>query len=349
MKTLAISGKPLASPIWQAPMVGITDQISRELAYRFGCGLAFSEMIHARSLLTRKLDFTRWFSRTDPAFPVGIQLIGSDPQMMGEAAQKAFQLGADVIDVNMGCPKRHSARKGEGAALLRDLARAAKVLHSVVTAVACPVTVKLRLGWDSGATVAADFAVAAEACGVAAVILHPRYANSNYGVPADWSQVAKVVEQVAVPVIGNGDVWSPDDALRLRAETHCQGVMIGRGSIGNPWIYSRINALLAGHNDPGLPPIPDRFRWILYHLRKLTELAGDRRGIRQFRAHVSGYFRGLPGNDQVKLGLYQTKDLSPLLTIIKNYLGALGCSDATVQSLFSEFSTDAGSENSLAQ
>ncbi|MBN2055539.1 tRNA-dihydrouridine synthase [bacterium] len=303
-RTLDIGGVHLDSPLLQAPMVGITDHLQRRIAHRFGCGVALTEMLYARSLVEGRKEMRRWFEK--PAGkPLAVQIIGAHPQLVGEAVRIAFDRGADLVDLNFGCSRRKVLRRGAGAALLRDQHQAGEIFSAAVASAAGPVTVKIRLGPATGQNVARVFARLAQESGLAAVTVHGRFSTGHYGVPIDRGAIEEVVDAVRIPVIGNGDVLEPKDGLTLFHLTGCAGIMVGRGAIGNPWLFARIDRLVAGGADPGAPDLDERIAVMRGHLGDLVDWLGEARAVRNFRTHLSGYLKGVVGNDSLKLRLFR--------------------------------------------
>ena len=263
---LTIGGLVLANPVILAPMAGVTDLPFRLLCKESGCGLVVSEMISDNALLFDN-DRTLEMLRMEPAErPVAMQIFGSNPELMAQAAQKVEAAGADIIDINMGCPAPKIVKNGEGSALMRKPELAQRILRAVVAAVQVPVTVKIRKGWSEQEVNAVELALLAEEAGVAAVAVHGRTREQFYEGKADWQIIREVKEALSIPVIGNGDIWSPADAARMLEQTGCDGIMVGRGCQGNPWLFRDILAYLQTGVVPPAPSLEERRRFILRHL-----------------------------------------------------------------------------------
>lgn len=282
-------------PVVLAPMAGVTDMPFRLLCKRFGCGLVCSEMVSDKALLYGN-DRTRGMLAIDPRErPISIQLFGAGPETMAEAARIVEGFRPDIIDINMGCPAPKVVKSGEGAALLRDLDLAGRIIEAVVRSVSIPVTVKMRSGWDSDHIVAPDLARRAEEAGAAAVTVHARTREQFYSGRADWALIARVCRAVSIPVIGNGDVTDPASAMAMFEQTGCRGVMIGQGALGNPWVFRRVERSLAGGEDPGSPSLAERLAVAREHLRAHVAECGEERGIKEMRKHLAWYLKGMPG------------------------------------------------------
>ncbi len=283
------------NPLVLAPMAGITDFPFRMICKEMGAGLVFSEMLSVEALV-REHKRTFGMLHTDPRErPVVFQIFGSKPESMAEAAQIVSLGEVDFIDINMGCPVPKILRSGAGSALLRDVGLATEIMAAVVGASSVPVTVKIRLGWDAESIVAVDLARAAERTGIVAVTVHARTKAQGFSGKADWSMIKVVKDSVGIPVIGNGDVRSAQDAKRMRDETGCDGIMIGRAIEGNPWIFREAKQYLETGIVPPPPTIEERRSIMLRHLNDMVRIAGEDIGVREMRKHLSWYTKGLPG------------------------------------------------------
>ena len=300
-------------PLLLAPMAGYSDAVFRRLCREEGCDLAFTEMISAQGLLFAN-EKTRLLCRPGPEEgPLGVQLFGSDPISMGVAARVVTEeLGDSLfcLDINCGCPARKIAGNGDGSALLLDLPLAEQVIASVVKHTTLPVSVKFRSGWDDAHIVSTDFARMAEAAGASFLTLHPRTRMQQYSGSADWHEIEKVKAAVSIPVVGNGDVIDGPSALRMLNETGCDGLMIGRGALGRPWVFREIQAALNGETfDP--PMGRDLAERILRHARLELDAKGDH-GMVELRKHLPLYFTGRRGASALKKALSQVKTMAEL-------------------------------------
>ncbi len=278
-----------------APIAGVTGLPFRMISKQCGADLVYTEMISAAALIRSPGRSECYFMSRDDARPVAAQIFGADPDEMAHAAAFLSDEPVDLIDINMGCPVKKVVRSGAGAALLQDRSRALAIIRAVVRASRRPVTVKLRSGWDASDFCAVEMAQAAEAAGVSAVTLHPRTRAQVFRGRSDWGHIRQLKEAVTIPVIGNGDVRTPQDAKRMLCETGCDGVMIGRAALGNPWLFGRIRSfLMTGEEPPPTDPqtIGDT---LIEHLRLEASIAGQGRAVLRMRKFAAWYSRGLHG------------------------------------------------------
>ena len=291
---MQIGNIKLDAPLVLAPMAGITDLPFRVICRRLGCGMTVSEMVSAKGLLYKNVKTTEMLRIEDSERPAAIQLFGSVPAELAEAAQMVEASGADIIDFNMGCPVPKIVNNGEGSALMKNPQLAYEVLAAMVAAVKIPVTVKFRAGWDDKHRNAVEIALAAERAGVAAVAVHGRTRQQFYEGKADWSIIREVKQAVKVPVFGNGDIFTVADGLRMLAETGVDGLMIGRGADGNPWLFQQLKAALAGEPVPEAPTLDARLDLAAEHLDMLIDFKGEHISVKEMRRHISAYLKGLP-------------------------------------------------------
>lgn len=308
-----------------APMAGITDFPFRMICKEMGAGLVFSEMLSVEALV-REHKRTFGMLKTDPAErPVVFQIFGSKPESMAEAARIVSLGEVDFIDINMGCPVPKVLKCGAGAALLRDTGLAREIMTAVVEASRIPVTVKIRLGWDSKNIVAVDLARAAESAGVAAVTVHGRTKAQGFSGHADWGMIRQVKGSAGIPVIGNGDVRSAQDAKRMLDETGCDGVMIGRAIQGNPWIFREVKRYLETGIVPPHPSLDERKTVMLRHLSDMINLFGENIGVHEMRKHLCWYTKGLPGGAEFRTRVNRLADAEDVKREITNYFSGLNC------------------------
>jgi nifR3 family TIM-barrel protein len=291
----AIGGFVPESPFFLCPLAGFTDLSFRRMIRPLGgLGLAYTELVNPRGLQMGSARSLQIVETSDDDRPLAVQLYGTEPHELADAAVWAAERGAPVVDINMGCPAPKIAGKGGGSGILRHCPDAVSLAATVVKACPIPVTVKTRLGWFQGDLVAPELARQFEDVGVAAVTIHGRFGEQRFSGAADWSAIARVVEAVRrIPVIGNGDVRSPADALRLMSETGCAGVMIGRRALADPWIFRDACALWSGGSQPPAPTREERLERMLAHFGMMTERLGERRGVVEFRKRVSWWAKGL--------------------------------------------------------
>ena len=284
----------LSAPLALAPMAGITDLPFRLICRRLGCGMTVSEMVSAKGLLYKNVKTTEMLRIDDGERPTAIQLFGSVPAELAEAARMVEDSGADMIDFNMGCPVPKIVNNGEGSALMKNPQLAHDILAAMVKAVKIPVTVKFRAGWDDANRNAVEVARAVEAAGVSAVAVHGRTRQQFYEGKADWSIIADVKQAVKVPVFGNGDIFTVADGLRMLEQTGCDGLMIGRGADGNPWLFTALAAALRGEPLPQPPSLKERLAQAAEHLEMLSAYKNEVVAVKEMRRHISAYLKGMP-------------------------------------------------------
>lgn len=283
-------------PILLAPMAGVSNRAFRAISRSQGASLCTTEMVNANALAYKSAK-SYWLMELDPGeTPVGIQIAGSDPELMAAAAQEAERHGADLVDINMGCPVSKVVKSGDGSALLNDEEGAVRVVQAVVEAVNVPVTVKMRAGWDHDSITAPQLAERFEQVGAQAIALHARTRSDQYLRPANWDFIRQVRERIAIPLIGNGDVETPEDALRMLETTGADAVMVGRASFGDPWIFRRISHYL-NHGEHLPPPnAEERARMALWHLHRMVDIKGEAVAIPEMRKQLAWYLKGTPGS-----------------------------------------------------
>ena len=291
---LKIGNVSLEGNIVLAPMAGVTDLPFRLLCKEQGADLICTEMVSAKGIFYNNKNTEDLLRIDDRERPVSLQLFGSDPDIISEMAKKIEHRNFDILDINMGCPVPKVVNNGEGSALLKNIPLAAKIIEKTVKAIDKPVTVKFRKGFGADEVQAIEMAKAAEAAGAAAVAVHGRTRQQYYSGKADWEIIAKVKDTVSIPVIGNGDIFTPEDAKNMMEQTNCDGVMIGRGAQGNPWIFHQIKTYLETGMAPEKPPFSEVCRMILRHAKMQIEWKGEKRGIREMRSHAAWYTAGYP-------------------------------------------------------
>jgi tRNA-dihydrouridine synthase B len=315
---LRIGPLALSNSLLLAPLSGISNLPFRLLAKEKGCAMVCTEMISAEGLLRNRKGSERLLRTCREERPLAVQIFGANPHSMAEAARVIEGTGAEVLDINMGCPVKKVVKGGSGAALLRDPGRAGEIIRSVRGAISIPVTVKIRSGWDERNLNFLEIARMAEDCGVDALTLHGRTRSQGYGFKADWDVIAQAKRKLRVPVFGSGDLTSPGAILHFFARTNADGAMIGRGALGNPWIFSQTLRVLRGLPAEE-PSLEEKEKTILRHLRMMVEFQGEDHGLKEFRKHLIWYTRGLGGSSDFRSQIPQWKNLSEMAGAIQEY------------------------------
>ena len=292
---MKIGNVELENNIFLAPMAGVTDLPFRILCKEMGCGLVYSEMVSAKGILYNNENTKKLLTVEQKERPAAVQLFGSQPEIMAAMAKKIENYDIDIIDVNMGCPAPKIVKNGEGSALTKNPKLVGEIVKAMVTAQKKPVTIKFRKGFDEEHINAVEIAKIAEQNGAAAVAVHGRTREQYYSGKADWDIIKAVKEAVSIPVIGNGDVFTPQDAKNMLEYTKCDAIMIGRAAQGNPWIFQRINHYI--NTGEMLPEVTteQKVEKALRHARMLIEYKGEYIGVREMRKHISWYMKGIKG------------------------------------------------------
>lgn len=282
------------NPVVAAPMAGISDRPSRLIAREYGCGLVYTEMISAKALTYKNQKTYRLMNMEEETQPVSMQIFGSEPDVMAEGARIMVEHGAQIIDINMGCPVPKVVNNGEGSSLMRNPELASEIVKCMVKAVSVPITVKIRKGWDDTSVNAVEYAKRMEAAGASAIAVHGRTRMQYYSGTADWEIIRLVKEQVKIPVIGNGDLFEPEHGKAMIGQTGCDGIMLGRGALGRPWLYRQTLDYLRMGQYEAEPSLEQRKEVILHHARLICAEKGEHIAMKELRKHIAWYYKGLP-------------------------------------------------------
>lgn len=293
---MRIGNVALDNPFFLAPLAGITDAPFRRICKEQGAGLVYSEMVSAKGLYYNDKATERLLRIYDEEKPAAFQIFGSEPEVIESAAKQLAGRANCILDINMGCPVPKVVKNGEGSALLKNPALAEAVVKAAVENAGKPVTAKIRIGWDASSINAVEIARLIESAGAAAIGVHGRTREQYYSGRADWDVIRQVKKAVSVPVIGNGDVFSGHDAVRLMEETGCDFVMIARGALGNPWIFREALALWKGRAVPPPPGLEEKIELMIKHFDLLLEEKGEYAAVREMRKHAGWYLKGVPGS-----------------------------------------------------
>jgi tRNA-dihydrouridine synthase B len=317
----------LPNNLFVAPMAGVTDRPFRQLCKRLGAGYAVSEMVTSRADLRDSLKTSRRLDHTGEVAPIAVQIAGTEPLMMSEAAAYNIARGAQIIDINMGCPAKKVCNKWAGSALMQDESLALRIVEAVVAASAphgVPVTLKMRTGWCQQVRNAVSLARGAQALGVAMVTVHGRTREQGYRGQAEYDTIAAVKAELRIPVVANGDVDSPRKARQVLAATGCDAVMIGRAAQGRPWIFREVAHYLATGSELPPPPTQQVGRWLVEHLHDHYSLYGEFMGVRTARKHIGWYVQGLPGAALFRARMNTLEDAAAQLDAVARYFDELG-------------------------
>ena len=311
-------------PIILAPMAGVTDYPFRILCKEMGAGVVYSEFVSADGIIRENSKTLSLIRFKEPERPIGIQIFGSDPEIMSQASKFVFDtFKPDIIDINYGCPVPKVTKKGAGSAALQDLCLMDDITAAVVESVPeIPVTVKMRVGWSNTSIVIPEVGQRLENIGVKAVTLHPRTTKQRYTGKANWNYIKELKDSCSIPVIGNGDVCTTDDMLRMFEDTGCDGVMVGRAAQGNPWFFKNAVAALKGEPLPHPPSLNDIAMTCSRHFDLLLESRGERTGSNMMRKHFSNYIKGFPGASNFRQRLVTAPDLNSMREALNMFIDA---------------------------
>jgi tRNA-dihydrouridine synthase B len=316
-RPLRIGTHEIWPPVVLAPMSGVTNRTLRALYKPFGFGLTVTEFVSSNALQYGAKRTMEMIDQHGVEKPVSTQLWGNDPALMAQAARIVRECGADIVDINFGCPAPKVVKTDGGSACLRDVVRCEAIMKAVVDAVDCPVTVKMRLGWTDTDLVYRDVARRAESVGVRALTLHARTAKQFYKGSADWTHIAALKASVSIPVIGNGDLADAHDAIAKMRESGVDGIMLGRAVLGNPWLVGAVRDVLEGREPAAYPEAPERLRFAVHHYRTMVDEWGEARAVPQMRKHLGYYLKGFYGASELRERLMRTETARETLEIVE--------------------------------
>ncbi len=326
VKALAIGHHRIWPPLLLAPMSGVTNRTMRALYRPFGLGLTVTEFVSANALqyASSAKRTMEMIDQHGMEKPVSTQLWGDDPQTMAKAAAIVRECGADIVDINFGCPAPKVTKTNGGSACLRDPQRCEAIMRAVVSAVDCPVTMKMRLGWSEDRLVYVEVAKRAQEAGICAVTLHARTAKQFYKGNADWEHIKRLKRAIDIPVIGNGDLDDAYPALERMRESGVDGIMLGRATLGNPWLISQIRDLMEGHTPQPLPVPADRLRYAIHvHYAAMVEELGEARAVPQMRKHLSLYLKGIPHAAMLRERIVHLERARDVVAVVEETIASL--------------------------
>lgn len=318
---MRIGNVELTNNIFLAPMAGVTDLAFRILCKELGAGMVVTEMVSAKAMYYNDEKTDELTIIDERERPVALQIFGSDPIIMANIVENKLNIrdDIDIIDINMGCPAPKIVKNGDGCAIMKNPKLVREIVSNVVQVSNKPVTVKFRMGWDKDSINGVEIAKISEDAGASALTIHARTRDMFYTGKADWSFINKIKQSVSIPIIGNGDVFEPEDGLRLFRETNCDAIAIGRGSMGNPWIFNRIKNLIEGKEDV-IPTSEEIINMSIRHLNMVCDFKGDRVGVKEMRKQLAWYLKGMRNSNEIKNKINTIESKKEMIEILLDYL-----------------------------
>lgn len=317
---IKIGNLELENKVFLSPMAGVTDLPFRLICKEQNCGMLYTEMINAKALCYDDENTKKMLKIEEAEHPVAVQIFGSDPEFMGRAAQIMNEYPNEVLDINMGCPAPKVVKNGDGSALMRNPKLAEEVLKAVVKNSDKPVTLKIRKGWDDNSINAVEIAKIAEACGISALAIHGRTREQYYSGKADWDIISEIKKNISIPVIGNGDVFTVEDARNILDKTNCDAIMIGRGAQGNPWIFKRINHYMQTGEILPEPTLEEKINTSIKHLDLAVKEHGEYVAVREMRKHIGWYLKGLKNSARVRDEINKIESHEEVVSKLREYM-----------------------------